>query len=128
MIKIFSLKINEMVEHPGLLLGATTDVFDKPLGDDSLLRQLQASPMEESFQLALEAALSSVKTVVEDQLGRYISGELSNVTEDDLFKTQASSPHNVWAERVLGMYNAVHDRTKQAKPTHIETKCQLATN
>ena len=84
--------------------------------------------MTGTFQKTLNSSLSAIKTVVGNQLGRYIRGELSEVTEEQLYKTQASSPHNVWAERVLGMYNAVHDRTKTAKPTYVETKCQMSTN
>ena len=66
--------------------------------------------------------------VASRQLKRYISGDLSEVTQEMLERTKSCTPHNVWAERVLGIFNALHDRLKQAKSTHLEVKCQLATN
>ena len=80
------------------------------------------------FKSMLELCIGSIIKVTNTQLNRYITGELSEVTEEVLSKTKASTPHNVWAERALGMYDAIQHRNKQAKPTHIETKCQLSTN
>ena len=72
--------------------------------------------------------LDAIKYVSENQLARYVTGELSEVTEKMLQDTKGCSPHNVWAERVLGTFNALWNRGKQASVNNVAVKVQLGTN
>ena len=106
----------------------TQDAFNEALSSDLLLKEIQQTPFTGTFQRALEAIIGSIKKVVDSQLVRYVSGELSNVTPELLRATKSSAPHNVFAERVLGMYNALYENRKQATTSVLEAKVKLATN
>ena len=115
--------------EPDLLRTTPEDVFGKPLDlADEFLVQLRATPMEGVFKDTLKIAVDCIKTVTDTQLKRYTTGELSHVTNQLLDATRASTPHNVWAERVLGMYDAHFHRCTQGSSVYIETKVQCATN
>ena len=120
--------VEKFADQPHLLLSTTIDAFQKPLEVDELLRGLQLTECVGSFQQTLQLAISAIHTVTTRQLSRYISGELSLLTPELLEASKSASPHNVWAERVLGMWNAIHDRTTQASSAYIESKIQCATN
>ena len=75
------------------------------------------SPTEGQLLLVgeyIQLMLAAILKVSNRQLQDYITGELSEVTPDEIYKTRACAPHNVWTERVLGTYNALYDRAKQA--------------
>ena len=128
MIKLFGEKLTEFDDHPQALLTSDQDIFGKPLQEDQLLFDLKRTPFEGHFKDALKLCVRAIRVVTERQLGEYINGDLSAATPDVLEATKSATPHNVWAERVLGMCSAIHDRTNQASSVYIETKIQCATN
>ena len=127
-LKLFSSKIQEFVEDVSLILSATHTIFGQPLKRDALLLWLQDTlPTEELYQ-CLRMMLLNIKEVSGRQLHRYTSGELSNVTQEMLQASRASTPHNVWAERALGALNSYWDRAKQASVGFLETRVKISTN
>ena len=91
-------------------MALSDDVFGKPLGPDEVFSSMQQMPFEGPFSQAVTLTVTAIHTVTQRQLERYISGDLSEVTP---WGIQVSLPHKVWAERVLGMYNAIYHKNRQ---------------
>ena len=72
--------------------------------------------------------ISTIKSVVASQCSRYITGDLSEVTDELLEATKGSPPHNVHSERALGMLNALWDRSKEASTSFHEPKVTFTLN
>ena len=127
-IQTFSENIKRASRDLDFLLESRYDIFGDELKRDDLRLSLQGTTLDGSFRETLQLAVDVIDRVSSRQLQRYITGDLSEVTQEMLDKTSSSTPHNVWAERCLGAYDAYHNRLKQAKTKHLEVKCQLATN
>ena len=116
-LKMFQLNLEKFNQEPALLLSTNVDIFNSPLVVDSVLENIRSSPTEGQLLLVgeyIQLMLAAILKVSNRQLQDYITGELSEVTPDEIYKTRACAPHNVWTERVLGTYNALYDRAKQA--------------
>ena len=70
----------------------------------------------------------AISEVTDRQLQRYLVGDLANVSEETLEKCQAASPHNIWAERVLGMVDAYWRRGKQTTIEFLSNRVIENTN
>ena len=127
-LKKFSENLTSMVHDPSLLLTSPNDIFGRSLRNDPLLLWLQDSLPSEKLMRCLKDMLSSIDKVTNRQLERYLSGELSDVTPELLEATKASTPHNVWAERVLGTLNAFWERGKQSSFEFLESRLIATTN
>ena len=72
--------------------------------------------------------VTTIKSVFHSQCSRYISGDLSEVTDELLEASKGSPPHNVHSERALGMLNALWDRSKEASTSFLEPKVTFTLN
>ena len=62
------------------------------------------------------------------QLAPYITGEFSDVSQEVLDATRAADPHNIYAERTLGMLDAMYRHKKQATVEFLASIVIATTN
>ena len=125
-LQTFARNIQQLSDDPQLFLTTGTDVFGHPVRTH--VPALQVAEEADLMVRCLQLIARAILKVTENQLSRYTTGTLSEVTPDLLEATKSASPHNVWAERVLGMLNALWIRGKQATVSHVGTKVAMVTN
>ena len=62
------------------------------------------------------------------QLARYLKGDLANVTQDILDRCRVASPHNIFAERVLGLPENYWRRGEQTAIAFLESRIMQKIN
>ena len=113
--------------NPLLMLTAEKDVFAQPLSLDPILESLREAS-HEGLKLALDAIIPSLLAVIQKQLEPYLTGALSNPSPDLIDRTASSTPHNIWAERVVGMTCQLWKRCPMAKISFLDAKIKAKTN
>ena len=96
----FKKRILELIADPASILTCKTDVFESTLPtDDAMLNHLREAESDRVLMECLNAFLKLCET----QLAPYMTGEFSDVTQEVLDAMRAADPHNIYAERMLGM-------------------------
>ena len=123
------LNLSEIEKDPSLLLTRTRDVFNTPLRtDDKVLIALRTAPAHESFSsLAVKLVKSSI-TVLDRQLERYTTGDLSSPTLEMFDICSSADVSNFHSERVLGKFSAQWARAPNATTGFLDAKTKAATN
>ena len=129
-LKMFSTNIENFAKNPQLVHGHT-DIFGNPLsGGVEVPAEVPSQAVIDDSPLftCLSALLKEIGIVGCRQTKRYITGDLSLVTEDMVTRTQHSQPHNLEAERLLGMVDAEFRRGHQQSISLIEARVVTSKN
>ncbi|KAK3740712.1 hypothetical protein RRG08_048956 [Elysia crispata] len=121
------LMIEAWTTNPSEMVSSDKDVFLQPVDHDAVIESLR-SPISIGVQVVLKAILPSISSVITRQLGRYLSGDLSNPNHDLLAKTASAAPHNIWAERVIDMTCQLWKRCPMATAGFLDSKIKAKTN
>ena len=132
-LKKFSINLDKLIKDPFSqeseedrkvsLMSRTTDIFGNELPtDDEILNLLRQEEADDALKTCMGPLLKGFKKVCTNQLAPYISGEFSDVSQDVLDKTRAASPHNIFAERTLGMLDSLYRHRKQATVEYLASK------
>ena len=121
------LMIEAWTTNPSEMVSSDKDVFLQPVDHDAVIESLR-SPNSIGVQVVLKAILPSISSVITRQLGRYLSGDLSNPNHDLLAKTASAAPHNIWAERVIDMTCQLWKRCPMATAGFLDSKIKAKTN
>ena len=115
------------ISRPSKMIKSKKDVFHQPLLDDPVLTTLRSSSGSSSVDV-LRVVLPPISEVMNRQLSRYLTGDLSNPTTVVMEKTVSAAPHNIWAERVIGMTCHLWKRCPMATAGFLEAKIKAKTN
>ncbi|RUS88174.1 hypothetical protein EGW08_004071 [Elysia chlorotica] len=114
--------------NPSQMFVSEKDVFLRPFIPDLVLETLQSSALSSIVEVVLKEILPAIAAVIEKQLSRYISGDLSEPSQELLEKTVSAAPHNIWAERVVGMTCHLWKRCPMATIGFLDAKIKAKTN
>ncbi|KAK6980292.1 Transmembrane protein [Biomphalaria glabrata] len=67
-------------------------------------------------------------TVILRQYERYIDRDLSSLTNESMQAASSAPAHNIWAERTLGLFDAMARRAPNAKITYLDGKAKAKVN
>ena len=84
-------------------------------------------PDSTSLQIATVALEEIIKTL-ERQLDRYIDGELSNPTEEQIVQATNSTADNIAAESILGLADNLARRAPNSTSAHLTSKTMVSIN
>ena len=135
-IQEFSRTLDQLLLEDSTLLNLlsqgdiTEDVFkDHVKTDDPTFLAVNAFPADRKLLVdCLKTIMKAIGKVRDNQLSTYITGEFSKVTEQLLKDTSASEPHNIFAERALGMMDYHIRHSKQASVDFLGARISAITN
>ena len=128
-MKSFKKRILELIADPASILTCKTDAFERTLPTyDAMLNYLREAESDSALMECLNAILPAFLKVCETQLAPYITGEFSDVSQEVLDATRAADPHNIYAERTLGMLDAMYRHKKQATVEFLASIVIATTN
>ena len=116
---------------PDLLLTSPYDVFGEVLDvNDGTLQSLhqQTHTIGETFRTLVVKVAEQMKVVVDRQLVRYLSGDLSEPTEELKQQTKSAPLHNIQAERIMAMMDSEARRVPNATISFVESKIKARVN
>ena len=111
-------RLQYLVNTPELFLTTSEDLFAEKLNDnDETLKCLQSEipPLEkEQFNILMTMALQCVLDVLQRQLHPYLTGALSNPTQEMLSRSQGAPIHNMHSEQTLALTDHQIRRARNA--------------
>ena len=116
-------------EKPLVVLDAKSDVFGRAIrsDEDEVLASLQG-PVDPSHLKELENVVfllvKGTLIVLERQLQPYLTGELSDPSEEMIQRSKSAPIHNIFSEQVLGMTDHQYHRALNATMDFIDGKGQ----
>ena len=123
------VRLSEIEVDPSLLLSTKKDLFGHTLPtDDRTLIALRNAPSHERFNSLAVILVKSAKTVLDRQLERYTTGDLSSPTPEMFDICSSADVNNFHAERVLGKFSAQWARAPNATTGFLDAKTKAATN
>ncbi|ESN98368.1 hypothetical protein HELRODRAFT_177251 [Helobdella robusta] len=121
--------IEGVLHHPAEVMLMKTDVFGHPLEEDdvhlSLMNKVYNNDMLYKLLISL---MQSVIEVMERQMGNYLTGELSNPAPQMIADTSSAPPHNIHAERTLGLSDFFIRKSPYATIGFVDAKVKAKMN
>lgn len=125
-------RLQYLVNTPELLLTTSEDLFAEKLNEnDETLKCLQSEipPLEkEQFNILMTMALQCVLDVLQRQLEPYLTGTLSNPTEEMLSRSQGAPIHNMHSEQTLALTDHQIRRARNATIGFVDGKVKSKRN
>ena len=124
--------LRQFIDHPAGFLSTTTDVFGQPLHvgaeDPVIIALKQDCDLNRDMLKGIQCLAGGFVEVLERQLGRYLTGDLSDVTPELLASTKSAPAHNIASGRTLGMVDAQVRRAPNAAMEFVAGKVKYASN
>jgi len=129
-LQIVMDNLRRLLRTPRLLWDVDFKLFETEYesgrpGEHSLL--VGEEPDSTSLQIATVALEEIIKTL-ERQLDRYIDGELSNPTEEQIVQATNSTADNIAAESILGLADNLARRAPNSTYAHLTSKTMFSIN
>ena len=125
-------RLQYLVNTPELFLTTSEDLFAEKLNEnDETLKCLQSEipPLEkEQFNILMTMALQCVLDVLQRQLEPYLTGTLSNPTEEMLSRSQGAPIHNMHSEQTLALTDHQIRRARNATIGFVDGKVKSKRN
>ena len=112
-------------------MASCDDAFGRPLrSPDLVLSSLRVEPEQGQNNLLelLRALAKATASKISSQMKAYISGPYAKPTEDMLLASVSAPVHNMWAERTLGILDALKARAPNASLGFLEPKVRAQMN
>jgi hypothetical protein len=121
--------LDSYIKDPSLLITSGVDVFGQalPVGD-ATLEYLRESIFDDRLRNIARTVIEGFTEVLKRQLERYLTGDLSQVTDQLVLATKAAPLHNMQAERVMAMTDSQARRAPNASYAFIESKVKSKVN
>ena len=107
LVSILKASVNRLqylVNTPELFLTTSEDLFAEKLNEnDETLKCLQSEIPPLEMNILMTMALQCVLDVLQRQLQPYLTGTLSNPTEEMLSRSQSAPIHNMHSEQTLAL-------------------------
>ena len=84
--------------------------------------------VEHSLEAVITLLAAATAKKMTDQLAEYLTGEYSSPTQDQLTAAASAPVHNMWAERTLGIVDALKKRSPNADISFMEAKVKCRQN
>ena len=122
--------LKRIESDPGLVLTTTKDCFGNSFKTgDLVIAALQNCLMTDNLRLSIVALTKAHLEVYANQLGSYrAGGSLATLTSEEKEMCSSAAPHNIWAERTLGMTTALWKRAPNASLEFLESKVKVREN
>lgn len=122
--------LQKLKESPKRILKCKKNVFGEQLnGDDPVLEDLRNTVVStDRLVTAVTCLAAAFISKLESQLKEYLTGALSAPSEDMLAVAASAPVHNMYAERTLGMMDALWRRAPNANLAFIDGKVKAIQN
>ena len=133
-MKVAVANLRHLANNPLSVLAAESDVFGHMLSpsSDTVLTCLQGtigdSNLLKEFQEVMKEVINGTITVLERQLAKYLTGDLSSPTPQMLLQTKSTPIYNIFSERVLGMTDSQTRRAPNATVGFNDAKVKCTNN
>ena len=125
--------LRHLANNPLSVLTVESDLFGHLLnpGTEDVLASLQ-NPVDpaqmKEFETVMKELIDGTITVLERQLVKYLSGDLSAPTPEMLLQTKSTPIHKTFSERVMGMTDSQTRRAPNATVGFIDATVKCAKN
>ncbi|KAK0065935.1 Protein bric-a-brac 2 [Biomphalaria pfeifferi] len=123
--------IRGVIAEPDFVQLAEHDAFGRPLmqHDETLIAlrivdHVNIEQLNEVINIVANATL----TVILRQYERYIDGDLSSLTNESMQAASSAPAQNIWAERTLGLFDAMARKAPNAEITYLDGKAKAKVN
>ena len=122
--------MEQIESNPGLVLTTKNDRIGHSFKTgDLVIAALQDCVMTDNLRQSIVALTKAHLEVYANQLGTYrAGGYLTTLTDDQKEMCSSAAPHNIWAERTLGMTTALWKRAPNASLEFLESKVKVREN
>ncbi|KAI8783880.1 Protein bric-a-brac 2 [Biomphalaria glabrata] len=120
--------IQKVLDSPEVLYRSEMDAFDFPLLNNETLKSLLLINSTKYLNETIKVVAQATLNVLNRQYFRYLHGDLSDPSIQTKHMAASAPLHNVWAERTLGFYNLLYQKSPNAEMTFLDGKTKAKVN